>query len=767
MTGVFFRGGKRARHRFRAPPRETRRGQKAPVSGVVARVGGLGDDLRRVLPVVVRVERDVRSGRRHEGRRIRVADFIGRAGGDFGGERRSGFRGLAAPPAARPGRAAARRRRRRALRDVRRSLHRHSRGLGDHADRGYGSGDRWFFRRFRVVVRSRKTYAAVRARSGDRGTPLARRGIPRRRRRLRAHEGVGGDHAAHEPARAAQERRRRRGRRGGRQRKRFRAENENVSSRERGGRSRSRVGASLASLRSASAPLFFAAVVSLPAARVPVRLGARTAASPAGRSRTRVTEKKRADFPLARNRRGFFVRIPLGRIRRVLLPDVVIARYRRAFSAFLRRPRVRHLARARRDAHGLAAELQVPCGAEASIGAALIRDDEHRGFCQQVERHLVARALDVRAPRVTPQVLDRGGLVHDVHVGRDQGTTTFTRRVGARRLPRLALARGAPSGSIGGPIVGTPSRSSRVFALRAVAQHVGGARVRLEVVPQRADDHLIHAARRGGVGVARQRLGRGDEGPAQEVEVRRVVPGPAQRGGRDGRSGVATRVSRGSLQRHDARVRAAKHGGRFRRSLFLPPALDDVGFHRVAATRHRPIGASLSRPRLYSGLRSACTTPVKASASDARGHRTRLDTRRSLLPRPPGRASRCGGRRGPARSDWETKIPVVAFRESRRSFSLVGRLLSVSGARGWRCGWYSARWAPSARPRPWSRGPRWGTARCSARPRRRARAVPPSAARPQPRRPHRNHPSCAKRRDARRTTDWPSPSTRRSSGTSS
>ena len=152
-----------------------------------------------------------------------------------------------------------------------------------------------------------------------------------------------------------------------------------------------------------------------------------------------------------------------------------------------------------------------------------------------------------------------------------------------------------------GPIVGTPPRA-RAFALRAVAQHVGGARVRLEVVPQCADDHLVHTARRGRVRVARQRLERGDEGPTQEVEVRRVVPGPAQRGGRDGRSGVATRVSSGSIQRHHARVRAAKQGRRFGRSLFLPPSLDDVGVHRVAVTRHRPIGASSSRPRLLSSF---------------------------------------------------------------------------------------------------------------------------------------------------------------------
>jgi hypothetical protein len=130
--------------------------------------------------------------------------------------------------------------------------------------------------------------------------------------------------------------------------------------------------------------------VSLPAARFRLRA---PLASLAGTPRV----AERADFSRAAARSP-----PLGSALVLLFGVVPAPRvaflFSRAFA--LRRPRERHLARARRHAHGLAAELQVPRGASfCSISRS--RDDEDRGSRQQVERQLVARALDVRAPRVT------------------------------------------------------------------------------------------------------------------------------------------------------------------------------------------------------------------------------------------------------------------------------------------------------------------------------------------------------------------------------
>jgi hypothetical protein len=133
--------------------------------------------------------------------------------------------------------------------------------------------------------------------------------------------------------------------------------------------------------------------VSLPAARFRLRA---PLASLAGTPRV----AERADFSRAAVRSP-----PLGSALVLLFGVVPAPRvfvraflFSRAFA--LRRPRERHLARARRHAHGLATELQVPRGASfRSVSRS--RDDENRGSRQQVERQLVARALDVRAPRVT------------------------------------------------------------------------------------------------------------------------------------------------------------------------------------------------------------------------------------------------------------------------------------------------------------------------------------------------------------------------------
>jgi len=59
-------------------------------------------------------------------------------------------------------------------------------------------------------------------------------------------------------------------------------------------------------------------------------------------------------------------------------------------------------------------------------------------------------------------------------------------------------------------------------------------------------------------------------------------------------------------------------------------------------------------------------TPLNASTSDARGHRARLATHRSLVPRPPGRASRRGGRRGPVRSFCGRWAVERKYRSSRK-----------------------------------------------------------------------------------------------------
>jgi len=134
--------------------------------------------------------------------------------------------------------------------------------------------------------------------------------------------------------------------------------------------------------------------VSLPAARFRLRA---PLASLAGTPRV----AERADFSRADFSRAAARSPPLGSALVLLFGVVPAPRvaflFSRAFA--LRRPRERHLARARRHAHGLAAELQVPRG--ASFRSVSRSRDEDRGSRQQVERQLVARALDVRAPRVT------------------------------------------------------------------------------------------------------------------------------------------------------------------------------------------------------------------------------------------------------------------------------------------------------------------------------------------------------------------------------
>ena len=267
------------------------------------------------------------------------------------------------------------------------------------------------------------------------------------------------------------------------------------------------------------------------------------------------------------------------------------------------------------------------------------------------------------------------------------------------------------------------------------------------MVPQCADDHLVRhdcdAARR--VGVARQRLERGDEGRRRK-NVEDVASSPGLRNARSSRrGGLASRHAReASIQRHHARVRAAKQGRRFGRSLFLPPSLDDVGVHRVAATRRSRRSATSSCQSSADGASSPTTTPRDASARRAVAI-ARVSIRTGHGFGPPGRASRRGGRRGPVRSFCGRRAVENTGRRVKarlRTASLWDseRLSSVSGARGGRCGWCSARWAPSVRAATVVAGTAvgYGTmlgstpAPCSC-------GSPERRESSSPRRPHRNH----------------------------
>ena len=68
-------------------------------------------------------------------------------------------------------------------------------------------------------------------------------------------------------------------------------------------------------------------------------------------------------------------------------------------------------------------------------------------------------------------------------------------------------------------------------------------------------------------------------------------------------------------------------------------------------------------------------TPLNASTSDARGHRARLATHRSLVPRPPGRASRRGGRRGLVRSFCGRWAVERKYRSSRKRHDFASVVL--------------------------------------------------------------------------------------------
>ena len=290
--------------------------------------------------------------------------------------------------------------------------------------------------------------------------------------------------------------------------------------------------------------------------------------------------------------------------------------------------------------------------------------------------------------------------------------------------------------------------------------------MRLEVVPsaRTITSSIPHAAV---VSVSRGR------GSSAATKVRRkksryVASSPGLRNAGGATGGLASRhASRVARSRDTTLVYAprSKAGALAGLCFFLPRSTTSVSIAsprldiaRSASPRHVRDSNRSSAYRRHPSTHLLPTRVAIARVSIRTGHLSRVHrvARRVVAAvEVPCAPSAEGG---------QSKIPVVATSHSLWDSE---RLSSVSSARGGRCGWCSARWAPSVRPRPWSRGPRWGTARCSARPRRRARAVPPSAVSHQPRRPHRNHPSCVKRRDARRTTDWPSPSTKRSSGTSS